>query len=295
MIRARLNASNWYCADAPQRALAVAQAGFDLAMSVGHGDWAAALAGNAGAAAIATGDWDRVLGYREALAAAALSQRSRFAVEGMAWVVDAYRGGDPIDVLARTAGYGLGDGVAFQERGTLYAIAAMVRFACGDLEGVAEPALRAYQEYPEFEGVAALLVAARAAVLRRDAADLRRIGEHTPSGDITGAWLGTRWALRDAAASWLEGDAEHAEPRYREGIQALRRMGLMAEVAFTQLELLTLGGHGLADRDVIAAEAQETLTALGVRPLLRRVDALLGSSEDVVVRVDVVAAPAASG
>jgi hypothetical protein len=295
MLRARLNASNWYCADAPQRALAVAQAGFDLAMSVGHGDWAAALAGNAGAAAIATGDWDRVLGYREALAAAALSPRSRFSVDAMAWVVDAYRGGDPTDVLERAAGLGVGDGVASQERGGLHAIAAMVRFACGDLEGVAEPALRAYREYPEFEGVAALLVAARAAVLRRDAADLRRIGEHSPSGDVTGAWLGTRWALRDAAASWLDGHAGDAETRYREGIQALRRMGLVAEVAFTQLELLTLGGDGLADRDGIAAEARATLAALGVRPLLQRVDALLDAASASSGRDAAVAAPAASG
>lgn len=276
MLRARLNASNWYCAEAPQRALAVAQAGFDLAMSVGHGDWAAALAGNAGAAAIATGDWERVLDYREALAPAALSPRGRFSVEGMAWVVDAYRGGDPTDVLTRAAGYGMGDGVAFQERGGVYNIAALVRFACGDLEGVAEPAVRAYRAYPEFEGIAALLVAARAGVLRGDVEVLRRIGAEAPSGDVTGAWLATRWDLRDAAVAWLEGRPGEAEPRYREGIQALRRMGLVAEVALTQLELLALGGERLADHDAIRAEAVAILAELGVGPLLERLGHLVG-------------------
>jgi hypothetical protein len=72
-------------------------------------------------------------------------------------------------------------------------------------------------------------------------------------------------------------------------------MGLVAEVAFTQLELLTLGGHGLADRDVIAAEARATLAALGVRPLLQRVDALLDAASASSGRDAAVAAPAASG
>jgi hypothetical protein len=213
----------------------------------------------------------------------------------MAWVVDAYRGGDATDVLSRTADHGLGDGVAFQERGALYAIAAMVRFASGDLEGVAEPALRAYQEFPEFEGIAALLTAVRAAVLRRDAGALGRIGEMTPSGDVTGVWLSTRWDLRAAAAAWLEGDPRDTEPRYREAIQAFRRMGLVAEVAFTQLELLALGGTGLADHEALAEEARETLRGLGVRPLLERVSELLGTPARDVGRDTAVAAHALNG
>jgi class 3 adenylate cyclase/tetratricopeptide (TPR) repeat protein len=276
MLRARLNASNWFCAEAPARALSIAEAGFDLALSVGHGDWAATLAGNAGAAAMATGDWDRILGYREALAGTAASPRSRFAAEGMAWVVDAFRGGDASDVLERLAGSGLGEGPAFQDRGDVYAISAYVRFAAGDLGGVLAPGLRAYQEYPEFEGVAAALLAARAAILRRDTEDLRRVGDLVPTGDVTGVWLATRWELRGVAQSWLDGEPGDAEQRYREAIQVFRRMGLVAEVAFTQLELLALGGDALGDRDTIGAESRQVLRELGVAPLLERVGHLMG-------------------
>ncbi|MET0772862.1 MAG: adenylate/guanylate cyclase domain-containing protein [Candidatus Limnocylindrales bacterium] len=295
VLRARLNASNWYCADAPQRALAVAQAGFDLAMSVGHGDWAATLAGNAGAAAIATGDWHRILGYREALSGTALSPAGRFAADGMAWVVDAYRGDDPTDTLSRITGSGLGDAVAVQERGGIYAIAAQVRFAGGDLEAVEEPALRAYQEYPEFEGVAAVLLATRAAVLRRDLEPIRRIGEIIRPSDVIGSWLAIRWDLHLAASQWLEGESTEGEQRYREAIQALRQMGLVAEVAFTQLELLALGGDELRDRGALRAEAVGTLEALGVRPLLERLGPLIARGAPVDDRQAVVASRATEG
>ena len=275
VLRARLNASNWYCSDAPQRALAIAGAGFDLAISIGHSDWAAALAGNAGAAALATGDWDRILGYRQALADAVLSARSRLAVEGMAWVVDAYRGGDSSDVLTRSIAPEIVHGAAAQERGTVHAFAAYVRFASGDLEGAVDPALKAFEEYPEFEGVAAVLLAARSATLCRDADGLRRVGELVPGADVTGAWLMTRWQLRAAAVDWLDGRSAAAEERYREGLQVLRRMGLVAEVAFTQLEMLALGGQDLADHEAMRDEARSTLRGLGVRPLLDRLDQAL--------------------
>ncbi len=274
-LRARLNASNWYCADDPRRALDIASAGFDLAMRVGHGDWAATLASNAGAAAIATGDWDRIVAFRDALEGARLSAQSRLAVGGMAWAVEAFRGGTAADVLDQPDMSARVEGTATQERGGVLATTAHVRFAGGDLDGVAEPALRAFEEYPEYEGIAAVLVAAGAATLLRDAAGLRRVTSLDLRGDAGGTWLRTRCELAEAALAWLEGRRDDAEQRYRDAIVLLRRMGLVAEVAFTQLELLALGGNDLADREDLAEEALGTLRRLGVRPLLERLGPIL--------------------
>lgn len=54
-----------------------------------------------------------------------------------------------------------------------------------------------------------------------------------------------------------------------------RRMGLAAEVAFTQLELFAMGADDVADRELLAEEASGTLRRLGVRPLLERLAMVL--------------------
>lgn len=76
-----------------------------------------------------------------------------------------------------------------------------------------------------------------------------------------------------------------AEPTYRDALVALRRMGLVAEVAFTQLELLALGGDDLVDRATLTEEALGTLRRLGVRPLLERLAGLLTPATGAAVAV----------
>jgi hypothetical protein len=72
-------------------------------------------------------------------------------------------------------------------------------------------------------------------------------------------------------------------------------MGLTAEVALTQLELLALGGPGLPDRDAIRAEAVGTLEGLGVGPLLGRLASLVARDAGTEPPTLVVATPPANG
>jgi class 3 adenylate cyclase/tetratricopeptide (TPR) repeat protein len=270
-IRARVNASNWYLEEDPRRALEISAAGIELARSVGHAEWAAGLSSNASQGALATGDWDRIVAWRDELDGPSVSANARLSLHGWAWVVDAYRGADATDVYDRPLATERVDSSAAQERGAVHAIAALVRFAVGDLDHVEAPALRAYEEYPEVEGVIALLLAARAAILRRDLASLRRVMGTIHEGRAMGAWLAMRRDVSLAAIAWLEGDPHDAEPRYRDAIAAFRAMGLVPEVAFTQLELVALGDDAaLPDRDALRAEAATTLRRLGVGPLLDR-------------------------
>jgi class 3 adenylate cyclase/tetratricopeptide (TPR) repeat protein len=274
-LRARMNASNWYVEEDPRRGLEIAATGVDLALSVGHGDWAAGLSGNASFAALVTGDWDRVIRYRDDLDNPHLTGPSRFAVHGWAWVVDAYRGGDASDVPSRPLSTPRIDAPSSQERGAVFVVSALVRFASGDLDEVAEPARRAYHEYPEVEPVIAMLQAARAAILRRDPEGIRAILDALPAqtGD-RGAWLMTRRRLAEAAIGWIESGPGDAEEAYREAIATFRGWGLVVEVAFTELELLALGGDGLPDRDALRTDAVAILRGLGVKPLLERLGVL---------------------
>ena len=243
---------------------------------MGHGDWAAGLAGNANLAALVAGDWDRAIAYREDFDGPHLSPQSRFALHGWAWVVEAFRGGDASDVLSRPLAAERIGASATQESGAVHAVTALVRFAAGDLERVADEALEAYHRYPELEGSFAVLTAARAAILRRDTAGLRRVLEALDPGVAAGGtWLVTRRALARAAFGWLEGRAADAEAAYRQALVTFRSMDLPAEIAFTELEMLALGGDALADREALRVEAVGILRDLGVRPLLTRLDHLV--------------------
>ena len=277
-FRARMNASNWYLEEDPRRGLDIAATGVELARSVGHGDWAAALAGNASMAALVTGEWDRVTRYRDDLDSAHLTGPSRFAVHGWAWVVDAYRGGDASDVLSRTLAEPRLDAPAQQERGAVFVVSALVRFASGDLDGVAEPALRAYREYPEVEPVIAMLQAARAATLRRDVDGIRVLDVLPAQTGDRGAWLMSRRRLAGSAIDWLERRPGEPEQVYREAIATFRAMGLGVEVALTELEMLALGGDALPDQEALRAEAVGILRELGVRPLLERLSDLVDTT-----------------
>ncbi|MET0771991.1 MAG: AAA family ATPase, partial [Candidatus Limnocylindrales bacterium] len=300
MLRARMNASNWYCEEDPRRALDLASGGVELARRIGHGDWAAGLSSNAALAALLTGDWDRILTLREELDGEHLSAVSRFALHAWSWVVDAYRGMDMTGTLDGPIALGRGDDGTTQTQGVLPAVTAYVHFASGDLEHVAESAIEAYRQYPELEGQSALLVAARAAILLRDRAAVRRILEVMPFGSRPGGrWLTTRLALIQSALDLLDGGDTDMTHAYPAAIGTFRAMGLTAEVAFTQLELVALGGDTLADRQALLDEAVGILRSLGVRPLIDRLAALGLLRERVVPateeRLSTAAGRAASG
>jgi tetratricopeptide (TPR) repeat protein len=294
-IRARVNASNWYLEEDPRRALEIAAAGIELARSVGHAEWAAGLSSNASQGALTTGDWDRIVAWRDELDGPSVSTNARLSLHGWAWVVDAYRGVDPTDVYGRPLAMERVDSFATQERGAVHAIAALVRFAAGDLDHVLEPAMRAYREYPEVEGIIALLCAGRAAILRQDATELRLVLDELGEGGARGAWLATRLDIGRSALGWLEDGQGTAEPDYRDAIETFRTMGLHVEVALSQLELLALGGEGLPDHDVIRDQAVRYLQGLGVGPLLDRVTPAAAAATPVPNVAAPVAVRATSG
>jgi class 3 adenylate cyclase/tetratricopeptide (TPR) repeat protein len=276
MLRARMNASNWYCEEDPRRALEIAAGGIELARRIGHGDWAAGLSSNTSQAALLTGDWDRIVTLRDELDGEHLSAPGRFALHSWAWVVEAYRGVDATEVQERPLVMALPGGSATQEQGAIHAVTTYVRFAAGHLERVAESALEAYRAYPELEGESALLVAVRAAILLRDASGVRQLMGVLRSGARSGGtWVTTRFALARSAIDWLEGRTDEPERAYREALVTFRRMGLTAEVAFTELEMLALGGNDLTDGATLRDEALGILRGLGVRPLLSRLDRLV--------------------
>jgi hypothetical protein len=274
ILRARMNASNWYCEEDPRQALDIASGGIELAQRIGHGDWAAGLSSNASQAALLTGDWDRILSLREELDGEHLSAVSRYPLHAWSWVVEAYRGVDVTESMEGPVALARTDGTT-QTQGLLPAISAYVRFASGDLEGVAESALEAYRRYPELEGQAALLVAARAAILLRDRGGIRAILEVMPFGSRPGGrWLTTRLALIQAAQDRLEGRGTDVASAYAAAIRTFRTMGLTVEIAFTELELVALEGDTLPDREALCDEAVGILRGLGVRPLLERLASL---------------------
>jgi len=274
-FRARMNTSNWYMGDDPQRGLEIAGVGVERAERIGHAIWASSLAGNASMCAVITGDWDLPIGW-EQLDTPGLAIAGRFAIIGPPYVVRAMRGSTATVVTDAIFEEVRGSGSP-QDRGSLEALLGWEAWAAGRLDEVWPHGRAAIATYHATEAFIVLALAGRAAMWRRDAAGIRdALAALRAIGASLGTWLDAAIRQIDAAARWLENDPEGVEATFRETLGVIRRLRLRPEIAESIMGMLHLLGTDLPDAAELAAEAAAIIEDLGAVTMRRRLDLALG-------------------
>ena len=98
---------------------------------------------------------------------------------------------------------------------------------------------------------------------------------HPESGAVFEAY---RTAMRAGLAA-LEGRIPEATRGYLEATSELRRVGLLWELARTQLDFVIAVGPGVREARDAAEEARATFERLGARPYLERLEAAVGPGD----------------
>jgi hypothetical protein len=289
-LRARMNLSNVLMVDDPKRGLAVARAAIEIAVKIGHADWAATLSGNAGMASLLAGDWAETVDLVAPLDRDFLHLYARAAVVGTRWVLGAFRDEIEEDEAGSRAMRAMAEADVAQNRAIAHATRALMTFAGGRPEEVAQWAREAAREVREArESLIAIAFMGRAGLRLRDA----------PLADeavceITEGWSDSGWTriVRDelqAGVDALSGNPTAADARFREAIERYRALGLTPEVGNTIVEMLELLGTGVAGADELRAEAARIADSLGYRSLRKRLEALDAAPSPPPARAEVVA------
>ena len=98
---------------------------------------------------------------------------------------------------------------------------------------------------------------------------------HPESGAVFEAY---RTAMRAGLAA-LEDRISEATRGYLEATSELRRVGLLWELARTQLDFVIAVGPGVREARDAAEEARATFERLGARPYLERLEAAVGPGD----------------
>jgi len=257
----------------PAAGLAMARDGLDIASRQGSLLYGFLMVGNAVSCSIRIGDWDWAAALLDEWLANEITGAFYLELYVDRAVLSALRGGDPESDLLEAEG--LVGGIADPQYGSYChwgrAWAALTdgRLADARREGVTAADATSYF------GPISLPLAARAALWDGDtaaAADI--IGTLDGFANRGRAVTLDLVSLRAGLAA-LEGRRAEAVIGYREALRGWQSLGLAFDEALTVVDLAILlapTGREMAEAPAAIDAARETLTRLGARPLLARLD-----------------------
>ncbi len=260
--------------DTPAAGLAMAREGLEIANRLGSAAYGFVMVGNAVSCAIRLGEWGWASGLLDEWLANEITGDFYLELYVDRAVLTALRGGDASEDLAEAERLlpGMKDP---QYASYCHWGRAWEAFAAGRLADAREQAMSAVRATPYFVPIT-LPLAARAALWAGDAADANAIvGQIEPSVNRGQAIALDFMTLRAGIAA-LEGRRADAVSGYREALRGWRQLGLAFDEAIAALDmaiLLAPTEREMADSASAIQTARETLTRIGARPLLARLEA----------------------
>jgi class 3 adenylate cyclase len=262
----------------PAAGLALAREGLEIGRRVGSRAYGFQMVGNGCVCALRTGDWDWAGALLDEWLAieSASSQRAEFFIDRA--LLSSLRGEDATAHIEEATRLRLEGGVTDPqwESYELWA-SAWAAFAAGRYDEARRLATHAVELTTYFAPLAYPL-AVRSAVSAGDATSaVATLALLEASGYLGPALAADRLAAR-AGIDALQGRGPAALAGYREALRAYRQLGLVFEEAAGAVDMAVLLASPEREApDVVAAiaAARATLTRLGARPFLERLDGVL--------------------
>jgi hypothetical protein len=258
----------------PGAGLAMAREGLEIASRRGSTAYGFLMVGNAVSCAIRVGEW--------AWASALLDEWLANEITGDFYlelyvdraVLTALGGGDSSDDLA-TAERLVTTVKDSQYPSYCHWARAWAAFADGRLAEARQEAVSA-AEVTDFFVPISLPLAARAALWAGDVADANAVLARIDASVIRGQAIALDRVTLGAGIAALEGRRADAIAGYREALRGWRQLGLAFDEAMAALDmaiLLAPTEREMAEASTAVQAARETLTRIGARPFLARLEA----------------------
>jgi class 3 adenylate cyclase/tetratricopeptide (TPR) repeat protein len=260
----------------PRAGLETSRAGLALARRLGARGWVPGLTQNLGEFSLRTGDWEAARAELDAALADEYEPPDRVSLMWAAIPLWTLRG-EPVDDHVAEMRRLVGDSGDPQVRAGLAVAVAFAALQADDLAG-ARSAWQRASSLVANELPVSLPRAARAALWAGD-----RAGAVEDLAALEGAWHHSAAVEADrrtirAGIAALEGRPADALALYRDALRAWRDLGLVWDEALCGLDMATLLDPAEPEVRAAAASARETLSRLGARPFLARLDGAMTRS-----------------
>ena len=269
-VRARLNFGYLLSKVDPVASLEGQRVGLAEALRVGQRRFAMLFATNAAADAVRTGDWAWSLEALTDLSGGDLAPEDRLLILGRITNIRAWRGEDVTDAIAEANRLAGPTPDPQNGRFPLEAAAIAAFVSDGYRDSMRE--LRRLAHDDSGNAGLYLLMAARAAILSRDAAGAARDLEELDRIGLHGIYARSCGSSIRAGLAALEGRSSEALALYRSALRGLREAGTPLDEALTCIEMVMLLDATEPEVGAAADRAREILTGLGARALLDRLD-----------------------
>jgi class 3 adenylate cyclase len=259
----------------PAAGLELAREGLEIARQTGSSLYAFQMVGNGSVCAIRVGEWDWATTLLEEWIPRddqVAAQFSEFFVDRA--ILTGLRGADPSDDIERAAAMRAGMTDPQYESYEAWA-RAWAAFSAGRFAEASAEALRSAQKTSYFQPLAAPL-AARAALWAGDLEGARAALAGLEATMFRGAALANDKAAVRAGILALEGRQAEALALYRETLRGWQGLKLAWDEALTVVDMVAFLGPEEAEVRTAADGAWATLTRLGAKPYLERLEAALG-------------------
>ncbi len=259
----------------PAAGVALAKEGLEIGRRTGSRAYGFGMVGNASIAAFRVGEWDWAESLLDEWIAvdATASQKAEFHIDRA--MLRAMRGEDPSSDIEEARVLRIDGGITDPqwESYELWA-RAWAAFRIGDLTLSSDHAVRA-TDVTDYFAPLALPLGARAALWAADAKRASAIVGRLEASGFAGSALETDLVALRAGISAVDGHTTDAVAGYRDAIRSYRRLGLAFDEAAAVVDMATLLSAPERDAPEVAtasAAARGTLTRLGARPFLDRLD-----------------------
>ncbi|MGZ8502154.1 MAG: ATP-binding protein, partial [Candidatus Limnocylindrales bacterium] len=262
----------------PMAGLALAREGLEVAKRRGSVNYGFMMVGNAVSCSIRAGEWAWASDLLDEWLSNEITGGFYLELYVDRAVLTALRGGDPAPDLAeaeRLLPTFSGDP---QYPSYVHWARAWAAFTSGRLDEARQEATIAADTTGYFVPIS-LPLAARAALWARDAVEAGAVIARVERSVVRGQAIGLDLATLRAGLAALEGRRAEAIAGYREALRGWRGLGLAFDEAMATLDiaiLLAPTEREMAEAPTAIEWARETLSRIGARPLLARLDAARG-------------------
>jgi class 3 adenylate cyclase len=259
----------------PLAGLAMAREGLEIAGRRGSAVYGFLMVGNAVSCAIRVGEWDWASTLLDEWLANEITGEFYLELYVDRAVLTALRGGEASDDLGEAERL-LPAMKDPQYTSYCHWGRAWAAFAAGRLADARQEAVSAARVTAYFVPIT-LPLAARAALWAGDVADANDLVEQIDASVIRGQAIELDRVTLRAGVAALEGRRADAVAGYREALRGWRGLGLAFDEAMAALDLAVLLApteREMAEVASVIEAANETLTGIGARPLLTRLEAV---------------------
>jgi hypothetical protein len=267
-LRGRVNLTYLLALRDPRQAMETAKAGFEDAQRLGIRPLQATLHQNAADSAVRVGEWDWAVEILEPLLTTELELEDRSALGSVLLTIRALRG-EATETEIR-AHEGALEGNADRQIGVGKLMPRLQSdLAAGRWDDIERRCLELLS-LDRLGGTAHLFLAGRVAVLRCDAAALRRVIDRHEGLGVHGQAISAERVAMRAGLAALEGHTADAHAGYKDVLDSWREFGLAWDEAMTGLEMATVIDRSEPDVTAAIGRSIQIFERLRARPFLER-------------------------